>query len=127
MSSKSKWYLKEELSEIRLIKNLTLIPLLIFLACVIVFFVLKLLDMEAKFLWVYQLSFLIGIFGFAMTFVRSAVKCPNCENTFNRKEKAREILGLRMNVYAYNIFTRKCMNCGIKLNEKNLDDYHSDL
>ncbi len=127
MSNKSKEKLQQELAEIRLIKNLAAIPLLIFLVCVVIFFVLKLLGMESRFLWVYQVSFFLGIFGFIMAPVKSAVKCPYCEYTFNRREKLKEISGLRLTVYAYNLFTRKCMNCGIKLSGKNLHEYHSDL
>ena len=116
-----------ELSIIRELKNLALIPLAIFLSCVVSFFILKILGTEEEFSPFYQMSFFLGIFGFIMTFVKLDIKCPNCDKAFNKREKLKEISGNRLNTWAFNVLARKCMNCGIMLSGKNVNEYSDGL
>ena len=73
------------------------------------------------------MSFFLGIFGFIMSFVKLNIKCPNCDKAFNKREKLKEISGNRLNTWAYNVLARKCMNCGIMLSGKNVNEYSDDL
>ncbi|OOZ38857.1 hypothetical protein BOW53_13960 [Solemya pervernicosa gill symbiont] len=111
--------LAEGLGRIRQTKSLTDYPLLIFTVCVVVFFVLKKLNLEAWFKPIYQLSFVLAILGFIMLFVQESIKCPNCGKKFN----------VKINGYSFvrNLFSRKCMNCGLKLDGSNIEEYHNDL
>ena len=127
MNTKTKKYLLNELEDIKGLKNLSAIPLLIFLVCVVIFFILKFFGIDSWFLPFYQISFFLGIFGFFMSLVKSHVKCPNCEKMFNRREKSREIAGMNFSTWVFNVFTRKCMNCGIMLNGRNVNEYVNDL
>jgi len=109
----------EGLDKIRFTKNLTDIPLLFFVISAVIFFTLKALDMGEWFLPIYQLSFVGAFIGFAMTFVQHFIKCPNCTKRFNVKTNGP--------FFYFNIFTRKCLNCGIKVNKSNINDYDNNL
>lgn len=119
MEAKRHQDLLEGLTRVRKAKYATDIPLGIFLGVVVVFFVMKGLGFESWFKPIYQLSFVLLFWGFAMLFIQENIKCPNCGKKFNVK-----INGAR---YFRNLFSRKCMNCGLRLKGDNVSEYASDL
>lgn len=119
MEAKRHQDLLEGLSRVRKSKYATDVPLGIFLGVVVVFFVLKGLGFESWFKPIYQLSFVLFFWGFAMLFIQENIKCPNCGKKFNVK-----INGAR---YFRNLFSRKCMNCGLRLKGDNVSEYANDL
>ena len=119
MNDKSKKYLLEKLDRIRFAKYWTDIPLLVFLITAVCFFILKEFHVEGWFKSFYQMSFFLFFLGFAMLFVQENIKCPNCGKKFNVK--------INGSSYFRNLFSRKCMNCGLRLNGKNVDEYANNL
>jgi len=71
--------LLDGLSRVRKAKFATDVPLGIFLGVVVVFFILKWLGFESWFKPIYQLSFVLFFWGFAMLFIQENGNCqPSC-------------------------------------------------
>lgn len=119
MEAKRHQDLLEGLSRVRKAKFATDVPLGIFLGVVVVFFALQWLGCESWFKPIYQLFFVLLFLGFAMLFIQENIKCPNCGRKFNVK--------INGAYYFRSLFSRKCMNCGLRLNGDNVSEYANDL
>ena len=115
----NKTELESGLQRIRQFKLLTNLPLLTFVTCVIIFFSLEAFGHGGWFKPIYQVSFVLGVFGFVMLFVQENIKCPNCGKKFNVK--------LKPLYFVRNLFSKKCMNCWLELNGSNVSDYANGL
>lgn len=109
MDKTTQEYIHDELMKIRFLRKICHVPILVFFALAIVMLVLPewLNDLIRPIFKVFfALAFVSSFLGL---FIRQII-CPKCKLKFHYSK-----IGI---VYHYNDFTSECMNCGLKLHEK---------
>ena len=101
--------IRDGLMKIRIFRRVCHYPIIAFIVLAVVMQVLP--DSIKELIKpVFNLFFGLAFISFFLGFFVRQLTCPNCNLKFHYKK-----LGIG---YRYNDFTSKCMNCGLKLNNK---------